>query len=273
MPTIDENIRVWNAEYDWPGEGEEWSKQFGGTEALWSFVLYPRIHRFLPASSILEIAPGYGRWTQFLKNECQSMLAVDISEKCIEHCRTRFAGNNHINFHVNDGRSLSVVPDNSVDFVFSFDSLVHAEKDVIENYLLQMATKLKPNGVGFLHHSNMGRYQGRLALVNRYRRLPAALRTHVLTEKSLEDLLSINLGAWRATSMTAELFRQYCQRSGLKCVSQELINWNKGKCLIDAISVFTKPNSEWDREPVYLENNRFTDSAAVTTRLARLYCR
>jgi cyclopropane fatty-acyl-phospholipid synthase-like methyltransferase len=39
------------------------------------------------------------------------------------------------------------------DFVFSFDSLVHVESDVIENYLTQLAKKLKPNGIGFIHHS------------------------------------------------------------------------------------------------------------------------
>jgi len=39
----------------------------------------------------LEIAPGHGRWTQFLQRLCQSLVAVDISEKCVEHCKTRFA--------------------------------------------------------------------------------------------------------------------------------------------------------------------------------------
>src|ERR1700720_2753814 len=77
MPTVSENLEIWG-QYDWPDQGDVWSQQFGGTEALWSFTLYPRIQRFLPASSILEIAPGYGRWTQFLQRLCQSMVAVDI---------------------------------------------------------------------------------------------------------------------------------------------------------------------------------------------------
>ena len=173
-----------------------------GTESLWWFVLYPRIHRFLPATGILEIAPGYGRWTQFLRNQCRSLIAVDISEKCIEHCKARFGSDDHIKYYVNDGTSLAAVPDGSIDFVFSFDSLVHAEKDVIEEYLLQLARKLTPNGVGFLHHSNIGAYPNRLAMMEFCGRLPPFVQQRLLTGKRVEALLSINASAWRATSMT-----------------------------------------------------------------------
>src|SRR5258708_2194290 len=37
----------------------------------------------------------------------------------------------HVSFHQNDGLTLDVVSDNSVDLVFSFDSLVHCEIDVL----------------------------------------------------------------------------------------------------------------------------------------------
>src|SRR5258708_1536835 len=273
MPTVVENLKLWNSRYDWRNAGDEWSAQFGGTEALWWFALYPRIHRFLPAGTILEIAPGHGRWTQFLKNHCKSMVAVDISTKCIESCKTRFAGDNHIQFHVNDGNSLEAVPDNSIDFVFSFDSLVHAEKDVLRGYLSQLAPNLKPNGSGFIHHSNMGAYPRRLALLDAYRRLPAVLRARVIKEAHVESMLSINVQAWRSASMTAELFRRYCQEANLRCISQELINWSHGKCLIDALSVFTAPNSPWDTKSLNLENDQFVKATALPRRLSRLYCR
>jgi ubiquinone/menaquinone biosynthesis C-methylase UbiE len=272
MGTVDENIRFWNGTYDWPRDGDEWSEGFGGTEALWFFVLYPRIHRFIPSPRILEIAPGFGRWTQFLKNQCQSMIAVDISEKCVEHCKTRFASETHIQFHVNDGTSLAAAPDNSIDFVFSFDSLVHVEKDVIEAYVLQLARKLTENGVGFIHHSNLGDYPGRLRLINYYNRLPIVFRQKLLTEEAVCALLSLNLQAGRANSMTGKLFREYCRQAGLKCIHQEVFNWGKGTCLIDALSIFTKPNSRWDNGSASMENTEFVQSAGLTSRLAKLYC-
>jgi SAM-dependent methyltransferase len=272
MATIEENLRVWNDTYEWSAAGDEWSAGFGGTEALWFFVLYPRIHSFIPSPVILEIAPGFGRWTQFLKTQCQSMLAVDISRRCVEYCEARFASDNHIAFQVNDGVSLAGVPDGSVDFVFSFDSLVHAEDDVIKAYLSQIARKLTADGVGFIHHSNIGAYPYRLKLLDYYNRLPIAFRKHILTSESLSSLLSINFKAARAKSMTGSLFVEYCRKAGMKCIGQEKLNWGRGTCLTDAISVFTKPNSRWDRESICIENTAFVESAGLTSRLAGLYC-
>ena len=270
MPSIAENLKTWNESYSWAGDGEEWSDDFGGTEALWWFVIYPRIHRYLPAGSILEIAPGGGRWTQFLKNQCQSFTGVDLSARCVERCKARFASDTHMKFYVNDGTSLDVVPDSSIDFVFSFDALVHVEKDVIEAYLTQLARKLKPDGVGIIHHSNVGAYPGRLKILEYHHRLPSAIR-RIVTAGKVEYLLRMHTGWW-ATSMTGTLFGEYCERAGLKCISQELINWVGSRCLVGGISVFTKANSRWKVKSARLENDQYMKNAGLNARLAQLYC-
>ena len=115
----------------------------------------------MPARTILEIAPGFGRWTQFLRPLCEDLIVVDLSPKCIEACQARFAEYGNITYHVNDGRSLDMVPNDAIDFAFSFDSLVHVESDVLHGYLSQLAQKLTPEGVAFLHHSNVGAYVDR----------------------------------------------------------------------------------------------------------------
>jgi SAM-dependent methyltransferase len=199
------------------------------------------------------------------------MIAVDLSERCIEHCKRRYASDNHIQFQINDGESLAAVPDNSIDFVFSFDSLVHAEREVLEAYVMQISKKLKPEGAGFIHHSNLGAYQERVALKGHYVRLPQRFR-RVLTDDVVSALLSINFDAWRARSMTAQLFRSYCEKASLKCVSQELIGWGKGKCLIDALSVFARPDSRWAKRDECLRNEEFVKNMHLTSRLASLYC-
>lgn len=270
MPSIAENLKTWNESYSWVGDGEEWSADFGGTEALWWFVIYPRIHRYLPAGSIIEIAPGGGRWTQFLSAQCQSYVGVDLSTRCVERCKARFASDTHMKFYVNDGLSLAVVPDGSIDFVFSFEALVHVEKDVIEAYLNQLARKLKPDGVGIIHHSNLGAYPGRLKILEYQRRLPSAIR-RIVTAGKVEYLLRLHTGWW-ATSMTGALFRKYCEQAGLKCISQELINWAKSRCLVGGISVFTKANSRWDVKSSRLENDEYMKNARLNIRLARLCC-
>jgi len=173
-------------------------------------------------------------------------------------------------FFLNDGMSLEVVPNDSIDFVFSFEALVHVEKDVIEAYLTQLAKKLKPNGVGVIHHSNLGAYPGRLKVLEYQSRLPSAVR-RVVTVGKVEYLLGLHTGWW-ATSMTGALFKKYCEQAGLKCISQELINWARSRCLVGGISVLAKASSRWDVERPRLENSQYMKNAELNVRLARLYC-
>src|SRR5512143_2338398 len=124
MPPVEWNLQQWNQEYSWTKQGDERSSSWGGAEAQWFGAILPRIHAFIPAQNILEIAPGFGRWTNFLRGQCERLVVVDMAESCITACRQRFATDSHISYHVNDGKSLEMIPDGSVDFVFSFDSLV-----------------------------------------------------------------------------------------------------------------------------------------------------
>src|SRR5215216_6234648 len=104
MPSISENRRVWDSLYDWSRAGDEWSSHWGSTDMQWYGTILPRIHAFLPAPTLLEIAPGYGRWTRFLKEYCARLIVVDLSEECIKTCKQRFKDSTHLEYYVNDGR-------------------------------------------------------------------------------------------------------------------------------------------------------------------------
>ncbi len=262
MPSVEENLAVRDGTHDWPQAGEEWSERWGGSEMQWRGCLLPRLHSFVACESILEIAPGFGRWTHFLKDLCAELTLVDCAEKCIRNCQERFTNCTHIKYAVNDGKSLKMVPDESVDFVFSFDALVHAGPDVLEAYLDQLVRKLKPEGVGFIHHSNAGNYRSYFSLVNR---LPRG-------RKRLSDLGILDYDHWRDLRMTAELFCEFCSRAGLQCVSQELVTWG-GRFLIDSFSVFTRKGSQWDRPYQVVANRHFMREATGLRRIAPLYAR
>jgi ubiquinone/menaquinone biosynthesis C-methylase UbiE len=60
-----------------------------------------------------------------------------------------FAGHDNARFESNNGRSLPVVADSSMDLTFSFDSLVHIEAEVLAAYLRELARVHKPDGVAF----------------------------------------------------------------------------------------------------------------------------
>ena len=246
-----------SVKYDWTHAGEEWSAPWGSSAAQWAGTIFPRIRERLPAGTILEIAPGFGRWTDYLKDYCEELWAVDRSSECIDACSRRFAAEPHVHCCLNDGRSLPMIPDGSVDFVFSFDSFVHPNRDVVEAYLRELQTKLKIGGRGFIHHSNFGEY------VNSPReRLPDVLTKPLIKAKILDWAHHRNPG------MTAELFRQLCAQNGLHCISQELVNW-RGRRLIDCLSLFVRTDSAQEAPTKVIRNPGFMREAARIRRQSR----
>jgi 2-polyprenyl-3-methyl-5-hydroxy-6-metoxy-1,4-benzoquinol methylase len=246
-------------DYDWKEGGEEWSAPWGGSAAQWFGAIFPRIHECLPASTILEIAPGFGRWTKYLKEHCERLHIVDPVEDCIEACRRRFGNDLRLSYHINDGRSLAMIPDRSIDFVFSFDSLVHVPRDTVAAYVRQLADKLKDDGVGFIHHSNLGEYASPVL-----KRLPRRVKKLLTKAKILDK------NHQRAPDMTAELFRSYCAAHGLKCVCQELVNW-RGRRLIDCFTTFARVGSKWAGACRILRNPNFMREAQLIRHWSQAY--
>jgi SAM-dependent methyltransferase len=228
MPTIQENKRLWESTYDWTGAGDEWSAPWGGTQNLWDHVVYPRVRAYLPAGTVLEIAPGFGRWTEFLKQYCERLVAVDLSSKCVDHCRRRFANSPHVQILQNDGRSFPDAENSSIDFVFSFDSLVHVESDALQFYLQEIARVLKPSGIAFLHHSNMGNYKGLLEIG---RRLPGFAR------RAASKAHFLPIEHWRSESVSAAWVASTSLKYGLYAEQQELVNWINPRHLIDCFTM------------------------------------
>lgn len=89
--TIEWNHQHWNRKYDLSESGEEWPTAWDGTEAQWRTCIFPRLCRFLPAGSQLEITPGFGCWTGYLLQNCGAYLGVDLRDRCVAACEKRYA--------------------------------------------------------------------------------------------------------------------------------------------------------------------------------------
>lgn len=234
MPELTWNKRYWDGEYNWTGRGEEWSEGWGGSEAQWFGSLYPRLHRFLPVGNLLEIAPGFGRWTRYLLEYVQDRYAgVDLSQECVEYCKERFSACKNSAFLVNDGLSLDSVEDGLFDLVFSFDSLVHANLDVHQTYIPQILRKLTRNGVAFIHHSNWAR----------------------------SDSTRVNVHC-RAEDVSAAAYAEIVKHSGGHVMLQECLNWGTVE-KIDAFTVFCLADREGLSETVLIENSDFMREANI----------
>jgi hypothetical protein len=284
MPTVEQNLFLWGKADGWKDDGDKWSVKWGGTDLEWWASIFPRIRNFVPASTTLEIAPGFGRWTQFLKGFCQQLIAVDVSPACVERCKQRFASDPHVRCYVNDGKSLAMVEDRSVDFAFSFDSLVHVEADVIEAYLQQLGKKLKVGGFAFLHHSNLESYRksiwlpkaiGRPQPIGSDTGKPSPMSRSLWLRRRLQSRLTawglVNTFDNRAESMSARIFRESCDASGLDCRSQELVNWNHGPSLTDCFSVVTPRDGQSKKPSRLLKNPHFMYEAERARRTAEFY--
>jgi SAM-dependent methyltransferase len=288
VASIDFNLETWDRTYDWSGLGDEWSAAWGSPARQWHWTLRPRLSRYLPAGSILEIGPGYGRWSQFLLAECRELVLVDLSASCIEACRERFADSSHVRYVVNDGTSLAALADDSIDLAFSFDSLVHAELDALDGYLAGLATKLKPGGTAVLHHSNLGQF-GYFRVLHAIKRwlgastpvVPAASGSATVDGGSWRRLVSaVGLAAMRsgvvdrthlrAVSVSAERVRELAVSHGLSCISQELVPWCGGRRPIDCISVLTRDGTG-AQECGRLVNGDFMREADRVKRIGELY--
>jgi SAM-dependent methyltransferase len=164
---------------------------------------------------------------------CDEFVGIDLSSKCIDACHQRFAGDKHAQFFVNDGHSLAAAQDDSFDLIFSFDSLVHAEHEVLASYVPQILRKLSPTEVAFLHHSNF------LAYGN-----------------------SIGNEHGRAMSVAADIVADLVARSGGTLLIQEVVNWG-GEHLIDCLTLFTRQNATAFAAPVRLRNPLFMGEATL----------
>jgi len=125
-----EEQRLWNNDYMWSLNGHEWSKSFGTTEDLWNKQIFDKIKNFR-GKKILEIAPGFGRITQFLSILANELIVVDLNPLCIQKTKEKL-GHHVLAYFVNDGKSIPKVRDNSQDLVFSYDSFVHLHANVTE---------------------------------------------------------------------------------------------------------------------------------------------
>ena len=167
MPSIAWNRQEWGRDHTWAALGDEWddlAQYCGQPYDEWKATLVETFIRpNRTRADVLEIAPGYGRWTEYLVDSARSVVLVDINENCLAACRQRFGHLQHVEYHVGNGSALPG-PNASRDFVFSFDALVHMDPPVVEAYVNEIGRILRPGGCAVIHHAD--KRQWSIALVS-----------------------------------------------------------------------------------------------------------
>lgn len=95
---------------------------------------------------LLEIGPGPGAATEWLRHRVKRLTALEIEEAAAEKLADRYAGSN-VDVVVGDATKLSY-PDGSFDSVGSFTMLHHVPTRELQNKILAEALRvLRPGGV------------------------------------------------------------------------------------------------------------------------------
>jgi SAM-dependent methyltransferase len=207
-----------------------YNKRFCSTEGLWDAyfteaeqpmavqwdnVIWPIIKN-CDFDTVLELAPGAGRNTARLAELARVIHAVDFNEYALKRLRKRFQDFEtkcQLHFHQNKGSDLEMIENSSITLVYSWDAAVHFDKLIIRDYICEFARVLKVNGVGFVHHSNLGDSAN----------------------------VDIRYNPHFRSNMSKELFADWCKRNGLEIIKQVDVPWiGSGASTVDCISVFKK---------------------------------
>jgi SAM-dependent methyltransferase len=101
----------------------------------------------------LEIGPGGGRWTQYLLS-CKKIYCVELNPEMFAYLKKRFSGKKHIRYIQTSGSDFPGVPEQSIDFAFTFGTFVHLDFDIIRNYIRNMTRIMRHNGNISIQFSN-----------------------------------------------------------------------------------------------------------------------
>jgi SAM-dependent methyltransferase len=188
-------------------------------DVQWRKVIWPII-KDCDFAVCLDLACGHGRNSERLRQHASVVHMVDINQTCLDACEVRFGRQKdscRFFYHRTDGNHLRMLHDGQITFGYSWDSMVHFDKLVMRDYVLEFARVLRPGATAFLHHSNLG------------------------TVRPDSDWAANN---GTRSDMTAELMCAYAAEAGLKVRFQRLSGLADGWGTddLDCLSLVEKPS-------------------------------
>lgn len=200
-------------EYFKSADQQDWLNVFWDNNSLF----YKMFQKIDPEYS-LEIACGTGRHSARVIDRIKYLYLLDSSKGALKIAKERFS--NHINvtyIHNESGYGIpGIINDNSLSAVFSYDAMVHFEKEAVFSYVKDSFRVLKEGGFALFHHSN-------------YDKNPGGKFTE-------------NPG-WR-NFMTKGLFTSYAKECGFEIIHSEVISFSTANS--DCITLLKKVKGAYE---------------------------
>jgi SAM-dependent methyltransferase len=145
--------------------GQEWAP-VGDLEEVLSEYVYPYLSKDTVA---VEIGVGGGRVAALVAPLVRRLHCIDLSPEMLARAREKLAGANNVDFLLVDEPQLPHEWSDGIDFVYSFDVMVHLDLKTIWAYFGECARVLRPGGLVMAHTTNLTTDRG----FERFARLPA----------------------------------------------------------------------------------------------------
>lgn len=179
-------------------------------------IIDPHITQFIPNTSnasALEIGCGVGRFSRALAKRFCKVVAVDVSEEMIKKAKELHPVQKYPNleFQATDGKSISFLPTESTDFIFSYEVFQHMPSyEVILNNLQDIHKVLKSKGVAFIHLRTESLFSPNTVKKTLKRIIPNSIWTTLGFKPFTFD------DTWTGTSLTRKNIQQLCTSANLK---------------------------------------------------------
>jgi SAM-dependent methyltransferase len=241
MPSLEWNRKAWGTRHDQVEAGDEWAgmaRHCGQPYEEWkSSLVATFVEPYVLDADVLEIAPGHGRWTEYIAQKARSVALVDINQNCLDACQQRFGHLPHVTYHLGDGSTLPV-PDARIDFVWSFDSFVHMDPPVVGSYIAEFGRVLRPGGTAIVHHADKRQWSLALVPVTGHLGKPGLVLQRFASQGRVRG------GGWRS-HITGAMVERWATAAGLT-VAEQTRSWGEhGEYDVtrfrDLITVMSRP--------------------------------
>lgn len=119
----------------------------GGRRSDAHLARYFEASRYVrPGDTILDCACGlgYGSYMLFQNSPAKKVVGVDLNPASVGYATDNYGVESLVEFRAGDAQDLSFLPDNSVDFIASFETIEHLPDP--EKFLSELGRVLRPSG-------------------------------------------------------------------------------------------------------------------------------
>ena len=110
---------------------------------------YKIISNYVPIDKktvVLDLGCGYGRFIEFYVPLASFVYGIEITDYIIDICKTKFAGIKNVKFIKNNGYSLKMIDDNSIDLVSCYAVFQHIPRKATYSYFKEFSRILSSYG-------------------------------------------------------------------------------------------------------------------------------